>query len=134
MPAGRPTKYKDEYCQETIEFLAQGKSVTQLSAKIGVNKTTIYQWAKDYPEYSNALTRGQELSEAFWETELVDMMRDRDVNAPLVKLYFANRFGWSDKQSVDQKNTNIYEPDLSKLTDDELRKLAEIQSKSGTGS
>ena len=131
MPAGRPTKYKDEYCQETIDFLAQGKSVTQLSAHLQVSKSTIYLWAEQNTEFSDALSRGQELSEAFWETELIDMMRDRDVNAPLVKLYFANRFGWSDKQSINQKNTNIYEPDLSKLSDEELRKLAEIQSKSG---
>ena len=101
MPAGRPTKYEKAYCQEAIEYLAQGKSVTQLSAKIGVSKSTIYQWASEHSEFSDALLRGQELSEAYWETELVEMMRDRDVNAPLVKLYFANRFRWSDKQEVD---------------------------------
>ena len=101
MPAGRPTKYEPSYCQEAIDYLAQGKSVTQLSARIGVNKTTIYEWANVHPEFSNALRTGQELSEAYWETELVEMMRDRDVNAPLVKLYFANRFKWTDKQEVD---------------------------------
>ena len=101
MPGGRPTKYNPEYCETTIEFLAQGKSVTQLSAHLGVSKKTIYNWSNENEEFLHALTRGQELSEAFWETELVDMMRDRDVNAPLVKLYFANRFGWSDKQNVD---------------------------------
>ena len=101
MPAGRPTKYQPEYCQETIDYLAQGKSVTQLSARIGVSKSTIYLWAEQNSEFSDALRAGQELSEAYWEGELVDMMRDRDVNAPLVKLYFANRFGWSDRQAHD---------------------------------
>jgi len=101
MPAGRPTKYKDEYCQEVVEYLARGKSVTQLSAHLQVSKSTIYLWAEQNTKFSDALLRGQELSEAHWETELVDMMRDRDVNAPLVKLYFANRFGWSDKQAHD---------------------------------
>jgi hypothetical protein len=101
MAGGRPTKYEKNYCDTCIEYLSRGKSVTQLSAHLAVNKSTIYQWAKDYPEFSNALTRGQELSEAFWEDELISMMRDRDVNAPLVKLYFANRFGWTDKQNID---------------------------------
>lgn len=98
---GRPTKYKTEYRVKAIDFLAEGKSVTQLSAHMGVHKSTIYQWAKDYPEFSDALTRGRELSQAYWETELVEMMRDRNVNAPLVKLYFANRFGWHDKSAHD---------------------------------
>ena len=31
------------------------------------------------------------------------MMFNREVNAPLAKLYFANRFGWHDKQEVKQE-------------------------------
>jgi transposase len=101
MGAGRPTKYDPKYCQVAIDYLAQGNSVTQLSAHIDVSKSTIYLWAEHYKEFSDALTRGQELSEAYWQNELVSMMRERDVNAPLVKLYFANRFNWTDKQSHD---------------------------------
>ena len=34
------------------------------------------------------------------------MMYSKDANAPLVKLYFANRFGWSDKSEVDNKSSD----------------------------
>jgi hypothetical protein len=43
------------------------------------------------------------------------MMTDRSVNAPLVKLYFANRFNWTDKSEQDIKSEpitiNIVRPD-----------------------
>ena len=106
MAGGRPTKYKEDHCKEVIEYLRKGKSVTQFSAHIDVSKSTIYKWAEQHDMFSDALTRGQELSEAYWEGELANMMYSKDVNAPLVKLYFANRFGWSDKQEVKSDHTS----------------------------
>lgn len=101
---GRPTKYKHEYCQEAIDFMRKGKSIVQLSAYIDVPVRTIYQWESDNDEFSHALKRARELSQAHWETELEGMMyMGKEINAPLVKLYFANRFGWSDKQEVKQE-------------------------------
>ena len=35
------------------------------------------------------------------------MMYSKDVNAPLVKLYFANRFGWSDKSESKNENATV---------------------------
>ncbi len=101
---GRPTKYREEYCDRAKSFLGEGKSITQLSAELEVNIDTIYEWAKRHEKFSEALTRGKQLSQAFWESELVNMMYNKEVNSPLVKLYFANRFGWSDK--VETKNEN----------------------------
>lgn len=107
-PGGRPTSYNPEYCQEAIDYLSQGKSITQLARKLGVNKSSIYEWAKVHEEFSNALNMGRQNSQAYWEDELVDMMRDRNVNAPLVKLYFANRFNWHDKQETKQETSSTY--------------------------
>lgn len=94
----RPTKYTDEMPEQLYAALEIGKSVTQFAAEQGVSRSTVYEWAEHHPEFSDALTRGQEASQAYWETQLQSMMYNKEVNAPLVKLYFANRFGWSDKQ------------------------------------
>lgn len=102
---GRPTKYKPEYNELAIKFLSSGKSIIQLGKKIGVGRATLYAWADKHPEFQDTLKLGQEFSQAHWEDQLEGMMYSKDVNAPLVKLYFANRFGWSDKteQEVKQK-------------------------------
>lgn len=107
---GRPTKYDKSLCQVAIGYLATGKSVTQLSAHIDVGKATIYRWSDEYEEFRDALTRGQELSQAHWEGELCNMMYSKDVNAPLVKLYFANRFKWTDKTETKTDVTSGGQP------------------------
>lgn len=113
MPLGRPTKYNDDRPDELFAALAAGNSVTQFAASIGVTRASIYEWAKRHDAFSDALTRGQEASEAYWEGELQKMMYNNKANAPLVKLYFANRFGWRD---------NKHEPDAN----EELAKAIEI--------
>lgn len=101
MSAGRPTKYDESLANDAFSMLKEGKSITQVAVSFGVNRDTVYEWAKVHEEFSDALSRGKEASQAHWEGELVEMMRDPKVNAPLVKLYFANRFGWHDKVSQD---------------------------------
>lgn len=97
MTKGRPTKYAKDKPDRLYTALAAGKSVTQFAAEEGLHKSTVYDWVKKFEAFSDAFTRGQEASQAYWETELQKMMYDRNVNAPLVKLYFANRFNWHDK-------------------------------------
>lgn len=66
MPAGRPTDYKPEYCEDIINYLSDGKHIIQYAAKIGVAKSTIYEWANNYPEFSDALKKAQAKSTAQW--------------------------------------------------------------------
>ena len=103
---GRPTKYTKEMPQKIYDYLAQGHSLTQFAVSIGVHKDTVYEWVKEHPEFSDAFARAKQASQAHWERELVSMMYDRNVNAPLVKMYFANRFGWSDKKEVDNTSSD----------------------------
>lgn len=97
MAGGRPTKYDDSFKQVAEDYLSQGKSITQLAKHLNVSKSTIYKWSDENKEFSDALNIGREFSQAHWEDKLEDMMFNKEVNSPLVKLYFANRFGWSDK-------------------------------------
>lgn len=106
---GRPTKYDEKYCDVAIKYLKKGKSITQLARELKVSKSTVYLWAEVHERFSDALQQGRELSQAFWEDELIDMMYNKEVNSPLVKLYFANRFGWSDKAETKNENANVKE-------------------------
>ena len=95
---GRPTKYKPEYCAIALDYVGeQGKSVTQLAKHLKVSKSTVYKWAEENQAFSDALSMSQEWSQAVWEDKLENMMYSKEVNSPLVKLYFANRFRWHDK-------------------------------------
>ena len=105
---GRPTKYDPSNCQVVLDYIGdQGKSVTQLARHLKISKKTIYNWADANPDFLHALELAQEWSQGYWEDQLESFMTDRTVNAPLVKLYFANRFGWRDTDTQETKSEPI---------------------------
>jgi len=100
---GRPSSYKPEYCQQIIEHVGvEGNTIRSFATFIRVHKDTLYEWATVHPDFSAALKQAQHDSEAYWELWLKDNLDNKNANAPLVKLYFANRFGWHDKQEIKQ--------------------------------
>lgn len=68
-PVGRPSAYKPEFCQEVINLGKAGKSITQIACALGVHKDTVYEWEKTIPEFSDALTRARQESQAWWEDQ-----------------------------------------------------------------
>lgn len=104
---GRPSKYDKKYIALAKQTIGNnGKSITQFARDIKVSKSTIYVWAEAHPEFSDALEMSKEWSQAHWEDKLEDMMYSKEVNAPLVKLYFANRFAWHDKPAADDEESS----------------------------
>lgn len=106
MSVGRKTDYREEYNQKALEFLSSGKSIIQLGRELGVARSTIYNWAENHPSFMDTLSMGREHSQAVWEDKLEEMMYSKEVNAPLVKLYFANRFKWHDKPEAEDEEAN----------------------------
>ena len=65
--AGRPTKYKEEYCQKLIEHMAEGYSFDSFAGIVEVNIDTLYEWAKVHKDFSDAKNIGTAKSMAWWE-------------------------------------------------------------------
>jgi transposase-like protein len=60
MPAGRPTKYIEDYVRIAFEVMSLGATITKLAKVIGVNADSIYEWQKKYPEFSDSVQRGRD--------------------------------------------------------------------------
>lgn len=104
MPAGRPTKYKPEYCDMVINHMAQGLSKESFAGVVGTHKQTIYNWTEEYPEFLDAVKRGEELSRLFWEDlGRKGAMGSEEFNAAAWIFNIKNRFReeWRDKQDVE---------------------------------
>jgi len=67
MKAGRPTNYKQSYNQLALDHFRQGKTLVQFAAKLEVARSTVYRWADDNDEFSDTLSRGATLAQAYWE-------------------------------------------------------------------
>lgn len=91
-PVGRPSLYRPEYCETVIELGKQGKSITQMAAKLDVEKVTIYDWKERHPEFATALSRALTYSQDWWEDKAQTGIIDRNFNAALWKHCVTSRF------------------------------------------
>ena len=59
--AGRNTKYEPEISPKLAESYAmEGLNDREIAKKLGIGKTTFYQWASEHSEFRDALKRGKE--------------------------------------------------------------------------
>ncbi len=59
MPAGRPTKFKDEYIIQANKLTLLGATDEQLADFFEVSVPTLDTWKKEHPEFLGSLKRGK---------------------------------------------------------------------------
>lgn len=99
MSAGRPSKYNTAYCEEVINILSEGHSVTAFAGAIGVARSTVFLWAAEHPEFSDALKIGQAKATAYWERILSQVALTGKGNAVAAIFGLKNRASddWADR-------------------------------------
>ena len=132
MSGGRPPKWDDP--------IAFDKAVDQYFATEGIQHTwtgltihlgfcsrdSLHEYGQK-PEFSDSIKKALLRIENKYEVGLLE-------RNPTGSIFALKNFGWKDKQEVDQRTTIKDDRlDLTKLSEDELRILAEMQRKSGAG-
>ena len=116
-PVGRPTKYKSEYCDMIIEHMTDGASMSSFAAEINVARSTLNEWASEYPAFSEAVKIAKAKCAAWWERLGRSGAMGGDVNPTLVIFGLKNMAAddWRDKQELDvtQKSTVKISADMS---------------------
>lgn len=125
MPAGRPSEYKEEYCQKVDEYLASNKdeqvqvvkqansdkgyemfenklkvrlpTIEGFARFIDVNKTSLYEWEKIYPEFSNALSKIRTEQ----QERLINQGLSGEYNSTIAKLILSANHGMREKSETD---------------------------------
>lgn len=119
MPAGRPSEYKEEYIKKVDEYLSTKEdeeierekkdgwyeyklranlpTIEGFARFIGVNKTSLYEWEKKHPKFSNAL----EEIRVEQKERLINYGLSGDYNSTIAKLILSSNHGMSDKQELD---------------------------------
>ena len=106
MPAGRPTKYKPEYCETVLMVGEEGGWLSEMAEACDVCRATMDNWAEDHPEFLEALTRAKQKSQAWFEREgRKGLFADR-FNAPLWSKQMAARHPteYSEKQRLEHSS------------------------------
>jgi transposase-like protein len=98
----------------------EGSTVTEIAVNIGVARSTIYEWKKNHPEFSDALIRAYEAALAYHEKELrKGFWGGREFNDRAMKIALYNQF------------RNDYKPEAqlngsSESATDQLEELAAL--------
>lgn len=101
MPAGRPTKYKPEYCEQVIEIMSQGLSLTAFAGKISVARSSINEWIDNHEEFSEAVRVGKAKRTLALEMGMLSADSGPAVTARMFALKNADPDEWREKQSLD---------------------------------
>lgn len=56
---GRPTDYRPEFCEAVIACARQGGTFDGFADSVNVARSTLYQWNKVHPEFSDAMGRAR---------------------------------------------------------------------------
>ena len=91
-PVGRPTEYKPEYCEVVVEKQAQGWSLAEFAAHVGVSRPTVDNWGAAYPEFLEALSRAKAAEQSWWERAGREGMFADKFNAAVWKKSVEARF------------------------------------------
>jgi hypothetical protein len=121
--AGRPTLYKEEYCEKVIELLKQGAAMEEIALEIEVNVDTLYEWMKVHPIFSDSIKEGRGYSKGWWLKKGRVNIDNKDFNSTLWYMNMKNRFHWSDKHEVTTSDSD------DKMSAEDKKKIEEIKDK-----
>lgn len=104
----RPTSYLPEYCEQVIEWGAQGKSITWMAAELDVSRECIYEWARMHEEFSDALMRARVKAQRWWEDAGQSGLVMPGFNGSVYAKSMAARFPeeWRDNSKVELTGAN----------------------------
>jgi hypothetical protein len=110
---GRPTKYREEYCEQLIDHMAKGYSFESFAGLIRTCKQTLYTWLEKHPDFMDAKSVGNMVSLHMWETIGISgsMGKLRGFNAAAYKFNKKNRFPneWRDRHEISYEDQNDLE-------------------------
>lgn len=127
-PGGRPTKYDPAYCDQLVEFMAQGYSLAAFAGGIGVCKATLNVWAAEHPEFLDALSRGKCKRALQWERMGIEIAKGNGgPGASTMVIFGLKNVGegeWRDKQEVEHAGKDGGPMQVASMSADEFERVA----------
>ena len=137
LKVGRPSEYDPKHIDVMMKMAANGKSFAQVAAHLGVAQPTLWDWARQHPEFSKAMMRAKTIAQAFWEEwaelgmqgvpgfnvnlwDKVTRARFREDYMPALEVQHINPYGGA--LEVDRQRRL----DVTVLSDDERDQLEQI--------
>lgn len=108
-----------------LEALEQHKGIVLYAARAAnVGRSTHYKWMEEDEEYRKAVEELENTTIDYVENKLIERIEEGDTTATIFYLKTkGKKRGYVERQEVTGKDGAPINPDLSKLSTDELRKI-----------
>ena len=106
---GRPKKYDPAMCETVVSLMAEGASRVEVCAELGIHYETFQIYQEIHPEFSEAVKKGVQLCQAWWEREGRTNLKNKDFSYTGWYMNMKNRFKWTDKQEVEHSGKVVLE-------------------------
>lgn len=125
---GRPSKYNQGKCLIVLRYFMQGATISEVCAKLLIERDTFYLWRRTYPDFNYTVAIGREFSESWW----IQQALLPQANIPMFypqnfKMFMACTFGWRDSPDATpeaKESEQIVLPRVQENTQlEEVRKL-----------
>jgi hypothetical protein len=114
---GRPSEFKEEYIAKADEYLELSRDTENENGKLkvklptiegfslflDVNKTSLYEWEKINPDFSNALDKIRKEQ----HDRLINNGLSNDYNSTIAKLVLSSNHGYKEKSDVTSNDEKI---------------------------
>jgi len=133
MPVGRPTEditsLPDGWYNQVLDLYKDGASDVEVKALIyewrGSFSNDLWdRWLKDEPQFSETIKTGKLLAESWWSKTGRTNLKNKEFSFTGWYMNMKNRYGWKDRTETDVTTNGESINPISKLTVEELRKLA----------
>lgn len=123
MAGGRPSKYQATYCNEVIETMATGLSLTAFAGEIGVARSTINEWIDNHPQFSEAVRVAKAKRTLALERGMLAAESGPAVTARMFALKNADPDEWREKREIEHSGA-VQLKSANEASDDELATIA----------
>lgn len=120
MVTGRPTKYEESFIQEVDVYIekdiAKGDlpTVYGLALHLNVNRDTLFEWAKVYPDFSDSLKKLNDIQ----ANNLINKGLKNEYNSTIAKLMLSANHGMKERVDTTTNDKDLPTPIYgSKSTD-----------------
>jgi len=100
--------------QSIINLSKEGAAIIELSVELGISRPTFYALSEREEEFFDTVNKCKDLSEAWWMRQGRVQLENKDFSFTGWYMNMKNRFGWSDKQEVNQTTVQINSVPMSK--------------------
>ena len=85
-PVGRPTDYDPEWVKIVPDMFKDGQSIVEVAVDLGISRAALYRYMDEHEEFRDSITRGRELSQAWWERQARDGLYKTSETDPETKI------------------------------------------------